>query len=376
MMNQDKNRAKAPIRPTATKRGVNGTINAPSGRKDTILRALIQEFIRTVSPVSSKSIATGYSVGLKSASIRSIMAELLMEGLLRRAHSSAGCVPTDKSFRLYVDKMLELEELRDDDMAVFVKTTTDASADKPNNLLRETTKALSDITHCAGVVMAPRADLFKIKNIRLLTLDEKRVMVVIVGMEGIVHSRMVSVERTFSPSEIERISNYLNSIARGLGLQALRDKVIEEMRGEKQLYDNLLKEALRLGQEVFDKVSGDCSKESLYLEGQSQVMEQPEFQADFDSMKRLFRAFEEKSQLVKILEKSINDSSENGIHIYLGSEDETSRLDGLSLVVAPYGKDGQRLGTLGVIGPIRMDYSRIIPVVNYAANSLSDFFDQ
>ncbi len=300
---------------------------------------------------------------MKSASIRNIMAELEAEGYITRPHPSAGRVPTEKSFRHYVDRLLELKQPDDEDIQIFRETFS-----KPLSielLAREAGRALSNLTSCAGVVLMPRVDHFIIKNIKFVAVDSSKVMVVIVGSGGMIHSKIIRIERRLNTDDLARASNYLDSIASGLTLHALRDKIVEEIKKEKTLYDKLLTEALKLGQAAFD--GDEDTEDELYVEGTTRVMEQPEFKADFEKMKRLFGAIEEKSTIVKILNKSME---EGGIHIYMGSESEAEEFEDLSFVIAPYGKYGSMLGTLGVIGPVRMDYSKIIPLVNYAAGTL------
>lgn len=339
-----------------------------SERVRTILSAVVQDYIRTAEPVSSKAIARKYPFGLSPATIRGIMAGLEEDGLLTQPHTSAGRVPTEKGFRLYVDSLPRLEELDEVEKEVIRRSCGGPSA--LENALADTAKALSSLTGCAGLMFAPRRDSFTIRHIRILPMDAANLMVLLVSSIGVVQTRLVRMDPEFKGLDLEKISNYLNSIAWGLTVRELRLRIIKEMRIEKNLYDKLMAEALSLGVRALDEGSG-AGDGDIYVEGKVNVFDQPEFRDNFDRMKGLFAAFEEKGLLVKILDRSMDSA---GVHIYLGSESMVEQFRGLGFVTAPYGRDGEILGTLGVIGPLRMNYTRIIPLVDYTAGLLSNVF--
>ncbi|MBI1910849.1 MAG: heat-inducible transcription repressor HrcA [Deltaproteobacteria bacterium] len=338
-----------------------------SERAKKILSAIVLDFIRTAEPVSSKAIATRYSFGLSPATIRSIMAELEKEGYLIQPHTSAGRIPTDKSFRFYVDSLRELEEPPQVDKDLLKKSCEEPLA--IDNILTETAKALSTLTSCAGLMLVPKKDSFIIKQINFIPMEKTSLMVVIVSRLGLVQTRHIRMETEVKKLGLEKITNYLNSIAEGLTIRELRARIIEEMRNVKNLYDELLSNALRLGAMALEQ--NKSAADELYVEGKANILGQPEFKDDLERMRLLFAAFEEKSLLLKILDKSMEES---GIHIYLGSESMVKEFEGLSFVTAPYGRSGEVLGTLGVVGPVRMNYSRIIPIVDYTAGLLSKNF--
>ncbi len=337
-------------------------------RHKKILTAVIKEYILTAEPVSSKAIATRYIRSLSPATIRNAMAMLEKEGFLMQPHTSAGRVPTEKAFRFYVDSLIEFDRLLKGDKELI--RTCYKNAKTLDNIMRDTAKVLSSLTSCAGFMLAPRLDLFVIKHIRILPIDRDNLMVIIVSVPGAVKTKIVRVDEKTRRLDFEKVSNYLNSISEGLTLRELRAKIIEEMRKEKNLYDELLRSALRLGEMAFEPEPVN-EAENIYVEGAEKVLEQPEFREDFEKMKRLFAAFEEKGLLVKLLDKSIEES---GIHIWLGSESSVEEFDGLSFVTSTYGRDDTVLGAFGVIGPVRMNYSKIVPLVNYMAGYLSKVF--
>jgi len=334
-----------------------------SRRNRLVLRAVVQEYIRTAEPVGSKALAAGYDLGVSPATIRNVMGELERDGYLIQPYTSAGRVPTDKGFRAFVDGLVDYQEPLEVDKEALAEVCSKSAS--VEGVLTETARALSAITSCAGLMFVPRNEWFVIKHINILPMDSSSVMVVIVSTLGMVRTRHIRLDdESVEGLNLERISNYLNTIARGLTLRGLRRKLVEEMSREKSLYDRLMASALSLASMAVD---GDGEEEGeLYLEGRLNILDQPEFRDDFKRMREIFTAFEEKSLLVRILDKSLE---EEGLHIYLGSETPGRELDGLSVVTATYGEDA-RPGTLGVVGPVRMDYQRIIPLVEYAAGLL------
>lgn len=334
-----------------------------SERTSNVLRAIVQDFIRTAEPVSSKAISMRYSLGISPATIRNIMAELESQGYLKQPHTSAGRIPTEKSFRFYIDGMQEFGEPGQEEKD-FLKKSCERGAGL-DEMLSDTAKALSSITHCAGLMFIPRRECFVIRHINLLPIDASGIIVLLVSRHGQVESKVVRMEGVANLN-LERISNYLNSIAGGLTLKGLRSRIIEEMQRDRNLYDELLAKALRLGAEALED-DGRPGENDIVVEGKVNILEQPEFRDDIERMKKIFSAFEEKSLLVKLLDKSLDES---GIRIYLGSESAVEEFEGLGFVTAPYGRN-ETLGTLGVVGPVRMDYSRIIPLVDYASGLLT-----
>ncbi len=331
-------------------------------RKAKVLMAIIHEYIDRAEPVSSRTIATKYSIGLSPASIRNIMAELEKEGYLASLHVSSGRIPTDRGFRLYVNSLCEFEEpeerIKNLIRSCFKRFITS------DELIRKLTRTLSSVTHCTGFVFTYSKTALTIKSIRFVHVGDSGILVVIVASDNTVHTKLIRLNEELHPSDIERISNYINSMAEGLTIKELRMKVAEEMKKEKNLYDRLLSRALKLGALATKELSS--ALENIYMDGKINILEQPEFREDAEKIKRLVGAFEEKRLLLKILDKSIDE----GPHIFIGSEFDIEEFAGLSFVTAPYGREGLRFGTIGVIGPVRMNYPRIIPLVDYAADFL------
>ncbi len=329
-----------------------------------VLGAIVRGYIECAEPVGSKTIASRYYPGVSAATIRNIMAGLERVGLLFQPHTSAGRIPTERAFRLYLDRILELEEPVPAEKEFLYRRVESLLGVK--DLLTGTTRALSHITNCTGLAFLVGRYDFIIRDIRLLPIDKDSLLLVLVPEVGGVRTSLFSAGGGDRAGELdlEKVSNYLREIGRGLTVKGLRARIVEEMQKEKNLYDELLSKALRLGEMALSGYES-VDEGSLYVEGQANILEYPEFRDDFEKMKQLFTAFEEKSLLVKMLDRSLE---QEGMQVYLGSESSIEGFEGLSFVIAPYRRSDHAVsGTLGLIGPVRMDYARILPLVSYAA---------
>ncbi len=334
--------------------------SALSERSMMVLGAIVKDYIESAEPVGSKTIASRYYPGLSSATIRNIMAGLDKAGLLFQPYTSAGRIPTERAFRLYLDRLLELEEPGAAEKELLYSSVERLLGIK--DVLTGTTRALSHITNCTGLALLIGSYDFVIRDIRLMPVDGGSLLLVLVPETGRARTCLFQAGDEAHGLEFEKVSNYLRDIGRGLTVKGLRARIVEEMKNEKNLYDELLRRALQIGELALSGYERGAEG-SLYVEGQANILEYPEFREDFEKMKQLFTAFEEKSLLVKILDKSFE---QEDIQVYLGSESSIEGFEGLSFVIAPYHVDNAISGTLGLIGPVRMDYSRIVPLVSYA----------
>lgn len=328
-----------------------------------ILQAVVMQYICTGEPVGSDIIRKRYISDLSPATIRNSMADMERAGYLVQPHASAGRIPTDKGFRFYVDSIMEIKELPRPEREK-VKTMCRKSQEI-EKILYDASGILSSLSDCMGVVLAPRFENVFIRHIEFIKLGRMRVMMLLVSNSGIVQNRIVRMEEDLKRRDMERMSAYLSGIARGLTLGQLKIKIIEEMKKEKNLYDRLLKRALALSKAALEKKEED---DNVYVEGKTNILAQPEFIENAERMKHLFEALEEKTILVKILDKAM---TSRGVQISIGSENGFNEIKECSIVTAPYGSDGTIFGTIGVIGLRRMNYSRVIPLVNYTAGILS-----
>jgi heat-inducible transcriptional repressor len=295
-----------------------------------------------------------------------VMADLEEMGLLYQPHTSAGRVPTEKGLRLFVDTLLDRQELslpeRDE-----IKNNYEACRTDMSQLMRGACRILSSFSHYTGIVMPPPLQETIFKRIEFIRIKRDQILVIFVAASGFVQNRVVEMEVDLSQDELDKITYYLNDLLAGLPLRAVRERIVEEMRREKMAYDELLQKALQLGGEALE----GREERDLYIEGQTNILDEPAF-ADVERMKELFKAFEEKSLLVKLLDRSIK---VQGTQVLFGSECGIAGIEGCSLITSSYGHPGRFLGILGVIGPTRMDYARVIPVVDYTAKLLTNILD-
>jgi len=324
-----------------------------------VLQAIITDYIQTAQPVGSRIVSKKYRMGLSPATIRNVMADLEELGFLIQPHTSAGRVPTDKAYRFFVDTILNMRRLNLEEKGNIEKGLLLEGDPDINEVMKRASHLLSLLSKQTGVVLAPRFGSKIFKHIEFIRLRDRRILVIIVSRTGEVQNKLIQADEEMSQDELDKYSRYLSEIMGGLSLAEAKQKIVEEMKKEKVLFDNLMYRALQLSQKALeDEGEGD-----LFIEGKTNIMQSPEF-ADMEKMRGLLEAFEEKTKIVKLLDKAL---SAQGIQIFIGAENELHEMINCSIVAAPYSRENYTLGTLGVIGPTRMDYSNIIPVVDYTA---------
>lgn len=327
-----------------------------------ILKAIIHDYVTTAEPVGSRTISKKYSFSLSPATIRNIMADLEEMGYLSQPHTSAGRVPTDRGYRYYVDTLMEPKRLTKTEEDRIERQVRGLQSEV-EELMRETSRILSTLSHYLGVVLAPRLDKTIFKRIEFIQLYGERILVVLVAESGLVQHKVIQIGEVIDQEELDKISRYLNDLLKGLTLRQVRELIVAKMGEEKALYDQLLQRALKLGQKSFEEEGGG----DLYIGGTANIVGQPEF-ADFRKMRSIFAAFEEKSKLVKILDECL---TQEGLTIIIGSEHPFQEMQGLSLVTSPYRYGDHVVGTLGVMGPTRMEYGKIVSLVDFTAKLVS-----
>ncbi len=332
-----------------------------------VLQAVIMDYIQTAQPVGSRIVSKKYKIGLSPATIRNVMADLEEMGFLTQPHTSAGRVPTDRAFRFYVDSILAMRKLTRLERDRIENSLQDENPDL-DEIMKRASSLLSLLSRQTGVVLAPRFASNLFKHIEFIRMRERKILVIIVSQTGQVQNKVIESDEEMSQDELNRFSNYLNEFMSGLSLAQAKRKIMEEMKKEKVLFDELMYRALQLSQKALE----DEEEGSLYIEGKTNIIQSPEF-ADLDKMRVLLLAFEEKTKIVKLLDKAL---LAHGIQIFIGAENEFHEMINCSLVAAPYTRENFTLGTLGVIGPTRMDYSKIIPVVDYTAQILGKILEK
>ncbi|EXJ14248.1 Heat-inducible transcription repressor HrcA [Imhoffiella purpurea] len=326
------------------------------------LKALVERYIREGQPVGSRTLAKDTGLELSPATIRNVMSDLEDLGLVVSPHTSAGRVPTVAGYRLFVDSLITVRPPSDDDIA-SLRGRFDVNMDA-KALVETASNLLSGITHLAGVVMMPRHERHVFRQIELLPLSESRVLAILVTSEGEVHNRIVNTDRRFTASELEQASNFLNQMFTGQDLSAVRKRVLDDMKDTHADMDQMMVRALAIAQGVVESAE---ARDDCFIAGQTNLMEFGEL-ANMDRLKQLFDAFNKKREILHILDRCI---AADGVQIFIGEESGYGLLDDCSLVTTNYRVEGKVVGVLGVIGPTRMDYQRVIPIVDVTARLLS-----
>jgi heat-inducible transcriptional repressor len=340
-------------------------------RAQSILAAVIANYIKTAEPVGSKTVARRDDIEVSPATIRNVMAELEELGYLTQPHASAGRIPTSDGLRFYVDSILEVRELDESikhKLRLALPTDEAASHLDISELLKATGKALSGLSQQVAVVSAPHPDQEVLRQIEFILLDSGLILVVIVTRAGAVQNRIIEADTALRQEDLDKFSRYLSDLMANLTLTEVKKRLASEMAREKMRFDKVLGQALNLSQQALTyEVQND-----IIIEGQTKLMEAPEFN-DVARLRQIFAAFEEKSTILGLLEKSL---LAQGVRIFIGSDSQEEYMEGLSAITSSYGTSNTPVGALGVIGPTRMNYSKVIPIVDYTAKLISRLLDQ
>jgi heat-inducible transcriptional repressor len=331
-----------------------------------LLRTLIAQYIADGQPVGSRTLARNSGLDVSPATIRNVMADLEDIGLLAAPHTSAGRVPTAQGYRVFVDSLLELKPLEADQVERLRRELPTEGATQ--DLLNGVSSLLSQVTRFVGVVTVPRREEFPFRHIDFVALGGSRVLVILVFTDNEVQNRVVTLQKPCSPGELEQIANFLNANYAGLRMAEIRERLQREMREASHRLHQLMVAAADVTRQAFtDKPAAD-----MLVAGQVNLMGTQDL-TDMERLRDLFEAFQRKRDLLLLLE---NCEHAEGVRLFIGEESGFTALDGCSLVTAPYGVEGRPLGVLGVIGPTRMAYQRVIPVVQATAQILSSALNQ
>jgi heat-inducible transcriptional repressor len=331
-------------------------------RRREILRTLIQLHIETGDPVGSENLARALDRTLSPATVRSIMADLEERGYLDHPHPSAGRVPTDDGYRVFVDSLMDRQPLTPGEAAAIASafSTPDAS---PERVMENASHILSTLSRAVGFVLAPDVAQTRLRHIDLVPLAAPRVLVVIVSATGLLTQKVIEIEEKLSREDLQACANYLNDNFSGMTLSAIREKLLALMQEEEALYHTLLKRVVALGEQAF---SLSDSESNVSLDGTSNMLSRPEFE-DLERMRALFRTFEEKGRLVAILNACIG---AEGVRILIGNENPDPELRDLSFVTTRCRVEGDEGWGLGVLGSTRMEYGRVVAVVEEVGRTL------
>lgn len=337
-----------------------------SERARSVLTAVVQNYIATAGPVGSRTIAKMSHLGLSPATIRNVMSDLEDTGFLAQPHTSAGRMPTDRAYRFYVDNLGEISPLSSEEVTRIEKGYP-AEVREIEDLMGATSRLLSLISSQAGVVSLPDLRSVSFTHMEFIRLRACQVLSVFVAESGIVHSRIIELEEDFSQEKLDQMTGYLNDEFGGMTLRRVRGEILRRMAREKDQYDQLLKKAMELSQKAL--ASEETPEEGqVILGGASNILRQPEFISDAEKMQSIFSAFEDKSRLLKIIDRVLQG---RGSSVVIGTESEVQEMKDCSLVMHPYARGGTVMGVLGVLGPTRMEYPRMIALVKATADVLS-----
>jgi heat-inducible transcriptional repressor len=342
-----------------------------------VLSAIIEEYLMTGEPVGSKLISEKFSgaSGWSSATIRNVMSDLEESGYLTHPHTSAGRVPTDKGYRFYVDNLLGVLQISQSDLDLINRSLGIGAGEEvqPEKLLEKTSQLLSALSNNVGIVVTPSLANDRLQHIKFVQLGDKKILVVLVSAPNIVHHKIIRLENVFSQDELDRTANYLNAEFAGKNLTAIRGEILTRMHEEKALFDKLLQTAMILCSESL--VGDDASAGAVYVGGASNIVAKPDFSGNFERLRELLRTIEEKTRLVTILNECLTRdtaSAAGGVQVFIGGETLAPSLQQCALIAAPYrlGAGENAFGTLSVLGPTRIEYSRLIAIVGYIARLL------
>jgi len=327
-----------------------------------LFKALVEHFIHDGQPVGSRTLARDLGLDLSPATIRNVMADLEDLGLLHSPHTSAGRVPTARGYRLFVDSLLRVNKLDEQEVqriARDLEPGRDVQA-----LMARTSSMLSEITRLAGIVMLPRPVQQSLKHIEFVALTDNRVLVILVVNEREVQNRIIHTARPFKPSELQQAANYLNSTYAGRELHTVSEELVRDLKLVKEDVSNLMQATIEMAQRAFE--TGVESGGDYVLSGQTNLMGVGDL-TDMDKLRKLFESFNRKRDILHLMEQAVH---ARGVQIFIGEESGYEVLDNCSVVTSPYEVDGVILGVLGVIGPTRMNYERVIPIVDITAKML------
>ncbi|MBL8180522.1 MAG: heat-inducible transcription repressor HrcA [Blastocatellia bacterium] len=343
-------------------------------RGQIILTAIINEHFVTGEPVGSKVLAERFAnaTGLSSATIRNVMAELEEKGMLEQPHTSAGRVPTDTGYRYYVDNLLGVLSISNDDLHRIGEEyglSSEDAFDTPDRLMERTSHLLSALSNNVGIVVSPSLATDRLQHIEFVNLSDNRILVVLVSAPNIVHNKIIRLNVAFTKEELDRTANYLNTEFAGKSLAEIRNEILHLMHEEKALFDKLLQTAVIL---CTESIEDEDTAGEVFVDGTSNILTKTDF-ADLERLRELLHTIGEKSRLMQILTECIDAkaAAKGDVQVVIGTENRTPSLQNCTLISAPYRIGGSTaVGTLSVLGPTRIEYARMISIVSYVAKTL------
>jgi heat-inducible transcriptional repressor len=329
-------------------------------RAKKILHAVVSEYLATGEAVGSQTVTRRYGLEVSAATVRTVMGDLEEAGLLKHAHTSGGRLPTERGLRYYVDMLLRVRSLTTGEKDE-IRERLAAGGDVPD-VMQRTSRLLRELSHLTVVVQAPRPESDVVQHLEFVQLREGQLLAVIATASGQIQNKLVPVDFQLVAGDLDRINNYLNELMSGLTLEQVRARLVEEVKSDRTAHDDLVNRALKLASAAVPATPTP----DVLVDGQSNLLAG---KADLERAKVLLRTLEEKDLVVRLLERTL---TAPGICVFIGAEANLADLTDVSVVAAPYGPEGRPLGTIGVIGPARMNYSRVIPLVDFTAETIGE----
>ena len=336
-------------------------VNMPSHRARRILSAIVDKYIQEGIPIGSKSLSLADNIGLSPASIRNVMSDLEELGFIASPYTSSGRVPTSKGYRFFIDSLLKLQPVEATELE-RIKKRVNLHESNSRELAISVSNTLSAITKLAGIVTIPKQQVTRLKEIDFIKLSEKRILAIIVMNETEVENRILQMKRDYSKDELKQASNYLNTHYEGRSLSYIKKHLINELMQTNESVNSSMSDLIDIADQVLDFTESD----EYIVAGQRRLMDFHEL-ADIKKLRQLFDAFKEKQQLLELLDKSM---STDGIQIFIGEESGYQMFDNCTLITSPYTTEDGAIGVLGVIGPTRIAYQKVIPIVEIIAKLL------
>lgn len=335
-------------------------------RTKILLKTLVERYIHEGQPVGSRSLAKFSGLDLSSATIRNVMTDLEEMGYVASPHASAGRMPTALGYRFFIDTLLVVKSLDDEQISLL---ENQMHPDNPSRLVNITSQLLSDLTQFVGVVMTPRrAGGAVFRHIEFMALTERRILLILVTPEGDVQNRIIFTDSVYSQSDLIEAGNFLNQHYAGCTIEEIRTRLQSELTQIRHDMTRLMSAAIEAGSDALRE-----SSEAVVIAGEHKLFDVRDLSENLSNLKKLFELFERKSKLLELMELS---RQAHGVKIFIGGESDATELEDISLVMAPYQMEGEIVGTVGVIGPRRMSYERIIPIVDITARLLSNNLSQ